>query len=74
MSMCDHINGKNILKERRLIKVVFYLEGTCTFNHEFTSNFINSTLNLYQKSLCLMRVLRMDRFVVLSQKVSSLYE
>ena len=48
--MCDHINGKNILIERRLIKVVFYLEGTCTFNHEFTSNFINSTLNLYQKS------------------------
>ena len=25
MSMCDHINGKDILKERRLIKVVFYL-------------------------------------------------
>ena len=72
--MCDHINGKNILKERGLIKVVFYLEGTCTFNHEFTSNFINSTLNLYQKSLRLKRVLRMDRFVVLPLEVSSLYE
>ena len=73
MSMCDHINGKNILKKRRLIKVVFYLEVTCTFNHEFTSNFNNSTLNLYQKSLCLMRVLRTDS-VVLPLEVSSLYE
>ena len=35
--MCDHINGENILKERRLIKVVFYLEGTYTFNHEITN-------------------------------------